>query len=139
MSSSTRVLVALSLTTLAMACGPDESLSPTISTGAEGKLLRRGTVWSLTAPVSVKIPPGAAEWKLTAMVKEEPSAFLRTSQNQRDIPVDAAVFEVPLEISREPQRGMTSNLTVIVTAHTWNGGLETAVQSAIGRYTFVFE
>ncbi len=133
-----RNLSAIILAVALSACG-EVSLKPTVTLSqTEAKLLKRGTQWSISAPLSVNLPPASSNWKLVATADEASSTgFLEHSQGQTEVAHDAPSFELPLKTTGNLRSGVETRIKLFVTVFVWNGGIESDSESATAQYTFV--
>lgn len=133
-----RNLSAIILAVALSACG-EVSLKPTVTLSqTEAKLLRRGTQWSISAPLSVNLPPASSNWKLVATADEKSSTgFLEYFQGQTEFAHDAPSFELPLKTRGTLRSGVETRIRVFVTVFVWNGGLESDSESVSAEYAFV--
>jgi hypothetical protein len=127
------IAIAASLT----ACGgPD--LTSRVVIGDDATLTKKGTVWFLSAPVQVTLPPSSAAWRITSDVDEMTSTnFLAPEQDVHELPAGATAFERPLKTVGDLKRGVRVSIRLSVATHVWDGTLDSQTGSESKTFDFM--
>lgn len=138
MSSLIRIVLVVAVTSFS-ACGGPDALVPTIELSkTEATLLKRGTKWSLSAPVRANLGAATASFQLVARVEPVGAgSFLLPSQDPFNVPAGAASLEVPLSTTGNLPTGVETRMRLTVSVFASNGAAEIRNATASADYVFV--